>query len=121
VKKEWFMMSFLPQEARCVLSVAIAAGLVLWFFTGLAAAKENLLGLDDKIRYDIYLDSHDDLGVIKNIEIVDVRELFNKTFLVIHTDTFSVRTSQGLVALDAVKAILPSYLSAVFQDNPQIK
>jgi hypothetical protein len=110
---------FLLQVKYYTLYVALAAGLYSFFITP-AASKENILGLDDRTKYDIYLGNENGFGIIKSVEIADVRELFNKTFLVIRTDTFDSRASEGLIALEAIQAILPAHRAVFMQSIGQI-
>ena len=73
-------------------------------------AGENVLGLDDSNVYDIYV--ADDTGsftLIKNVDIVGVKDLFGKKFLVIQTDGFNPKASQGLIMFDYIRAILPAH------------
>jgi len=83
------------------------------FFCLVAAASlwaaENPLGLDDAVRYDIYLNNYQGgTLVLKSLDIVVLKEIHGRQFLVIRTDNFAPGKSEGLIAFDSVLAILPA-------------
>ncbi len=105
------------------LPVLLMISVALSVMTVSVSAGENVLGLSDTNQtYDLYLQGSDGgASVIKNVEIVDIKTIQNLVFLVINTDTFASKRSQGLIRFDYVQAILPSYRSAQFQGTSQIK
>jgi len=83
---------------------------LLIFAGGPAGAMENELGLDSKLNYDVYIGSKDNSGtVIKGVQIVELRQVRDKYFLIVQTDDFAGKKSEGLIALDYVQAVLPSF------------
>ena len=81
------------------------------------AQAENPLGLSSSVYYDVYIGAGDEgVSVIRNVKVVDVREISGVLFLVINTDIFKQSRSEGLVALAHVHAILPT---ARFINTPQ--
>lgn len=105
------------------LPVLLMIAVALSAMTVPVSAGENVLGLSDTNQtYDLYLQGSDGgASVIKNVEIVDIKTIQNLVFLVINTDTFASRRSQGLIRFDYVQAILPSYRSVQFPGTSQIK
>ena len=87
-----------------------------------AAQGENVLGLDSRQYYDIYIGSYNDsLSVIRNVEIVGFNEVKNLTFLVIRTDNFEGKRSEGLIMLNYIRAILPSHGVTQIQGVSSVK
>lgn len=83
---------------------------VLVIFVPFSHGAENVLGLDAKGSYDIYVGYEDNsLSVIKNVTIVGLRDIKGVNFLVIQTDTFDSKRSEGLIQFSFVRAVLPSY------------
>lgn len=73
------------------------------------AQTENPLGLSLNVYYDVYIGAGDEgVSVIRNVKVVDIREISGVLFLVINTDIFKQSRSEGLVALAHVHAILPT-------------
>src|SRR5438105_162421 len=72
-------------------------------------AAENQLGLDDSIHYDIYIAGYGDvLTVLKDVDIVAVKQFYNETFVLVRTDTFNAKRSEGLISFTSIRAILPA-------------
>jgi len=70
---------------------------------------DNILGLDGKAYYDIYVGgTGDSLSIIRNVRILDLKEIHDMTFLVIETDSFGIN-NEGLISFDYIRAILPSH------------
>ena len=101
---------------------------ILWIFLGgmvlsvfmitPVLAGENVLGLDDSNTYDIYMaDYTGSFTVIKNVDIVGVKDLFGKKFLAIQTESFNPKASEGLIMLDYIRAILPAHKILAIQGN----
>ena len=103
----------------------------LWlgFAGGSAAlAAENSLGLDDQNHYDIYLSGYgDSLTVIRNVDILSLKEFGGQTFLLIRTDTFNAKRSEGLLNFASIRAVLPAgranldVVSAEISTSPKMK
>lgn len=81
-----------------------------WTASGtIVSAAENPLGLDDQNHYDIYIAGYGDaLTVLKSVDILAVKEISGVSFLVVRTDTFNAKRSEGLIAFFSIRAILPS-------------
>lgn len=90
------------------LHTGILAGLILTLSVP-AMAATNFLGLEDRGYYDIYFggDGGGYGSLVKNVLIVEMKEIGGKTFLVIQADSFG-KFSTGLVAFEYVQAIVPS-------------
>ncbi len=73
-------------------------------------ADQNLFGLDTANSYDIYLGSDEKSGltVIRDVTILETREIRGEVFILIQSDSFASRLNQGLVRFSAVQAVLPS-------------
>lgn len=85
----------------CCLGMALASSPAL--------AAENALGLDDSTHYDIYIAAYGDaITVLRDVDIVAVKQIANETFLLVRTDTFNAKRSEGLVAFSSIRAILPA-------------
>ena len=108
--------------------IKISIGAVIFLFVMLphspwlldAQAEENMFGLDARGNVDIYLQSYDELVVIRNVEIIDFREVHDKIFLVIQTDHFEGKRSEGLILYDYVRAILPSHRTTLMPGTKKI-
>lgn len=88
----------------------------------IASSAQNVLGLDTGTAYDIYIGSgSDDLSVIKDVVITDLRNIGGVVFLVIQTDSFEGKRSEGLVLLNNIRAVLPSSRMRTLQGARQIK
>jgi hypothetical protein len=74
-------------------------------------ADENILGLEDHINYDIHIGGYH-FGasqVVQNVEIIGLRDIAGLTFLVIQSDRFLGKRSQGLILFQNIQAILPAH------------
>ena len=93
---------------------SLMIGFLLFIGLGLAAVSPvkgavNPLGLDDQNHYDIYIAGYGDvLSVIRSVDILAVKEFAGQTFMLIRTDTFNAKRSEGLISFASVRAILPS-------------
>ena len=91
------------------------------FFCLIAArplfAAENVLGLEDTNHYDIYISGYGgSVSVLKDVDIIAVKHLYDRNFLLIRTDTFNAKKSEGLIAFDSIQAILPTNRSSPLQN-----
>lgn len=90
----------------CVLTI-------IFIFTVMSASKalaaNNVLGLDDNERFDIFIGTADNnFWVIKDVRVIDFRDIKNVLFLVIQSDTFNAKASEGLILLSSIQAIIPT-------------
>jgi|GEM_PF-4473739 len=74
-----------------------------------APAKENVLGLDGSELFNIYV-SNGTGGIarIENVDIAGFREIAGVVFLVVQEDGFNSKSSEGLIRMDSVQAVLPA-------------
>ena len=91
----------------CIIAILVVAITVL--FCQPLMAEDNIFGMDRSLNVDIYLEGYDELTVIRNVEIVEFREVRDRVFVVISTDHFDSQHSEGLILFDAIRVILPSY------------
>lgn len=71
-------------------------------------AEQGGLFFDRRIHYDIYFSAgYDDAQVIKNVEILRLQDIGDKTFLVIRSAGFNLKDTEGFILYDSVTAILP--------------
>lgn len=101
---------------------------VMLFFvlpsTGMAQSSRYIeaLGLNKDIYYDIYLGGGDEVAsIIRNVKIVDIREVGGMIFLVINSSGFQLTQSEGLIALNHIRAILPGDKFVHTPFNPKNK
>ncbi len=95
---------------KYVLVLILAGILILTCGASTSFAREIFLGLDSNTYYDIYIGGpNENTSVIKNVQIVDIREHEDITFLIIRAASFGGKGSEGLVVLENIKAILPSH------------
>ena len=101
MKRLWFLIFFV-----------LCLGTVAPVFAG-----ENALGLDDSNHYDIYISSYSGggLSVLKDVEIIAVKNILDRKFLLIRTDFFNSKKTEGLVGFDNIHAILPTDRSRPIQ------
>lgn len=87
-------------------------GMVIMLVLGLASgvlAKDNVLGLDSSSLFNIYV-SNGTGGIarIENVDIAGFREIAGIVFLVVQEDGFNSKSSEGLIRMDSVQAVLPA-------------
>lgn len=100
------MKKLLPCLMAGLLLIGAMAAPAAW-------AATNILGLEDRGYYDIYIGGDgDNVSIIKNVLITDIKEINGVTFLVIQADSFG-KFSTGLVSFVHVRAIIPSHRIAV--------
>jgi len=94
------------RKIRCLIGVLV---LCLGPFS-FAQCEESVLGLNAKTQYDIYIGGAEEgLSLIRAVMIEDLREIRGVAFLVIRTDTFDAKRSEGLIAFHHIRAIIPSH------------
>ncbi|MCR4336187.1 MAG: hypothetical protein NUV91_00050 [Candidatus Omnitrophica bacterium] len=81
-------------------------------------AEPNILGLNPDTNYDIYVSGvNGGTTVIQDVDIVGFRDVKGIAFLVVHTDSFEGKRSEGLVRLDYVQAVIPTHKRANIQSG----
>jgi len=96
---------------RTNFTVVILSVFLLLICAGtVVLADQNLFGLDTTNSYDIYMGSDEKSGltVIRNVTILETREIQGEVFVLIQSDSFASRLNEGLVRFSAIQAILPS-------------
>lgn len=84
------------------------------------AGDANVLGLaeDSSTTYDIYLGGYTSgLPVLKSVQIMEIRFINNIAFLVVRTDALFSKRAEGLVRLDYVQAVLPTFSGQPIQNS----
>ncbi|MCK5581055.1 MAG: hypothetical protein KAJ18_07250 [Candidatus Omnitrophica bacterium] len=80
------------------------------------SAEENALGLSKQNDYNIYITGEDgSLSVIRGVEVVGFRTIEDVKFLVVRTDTFDAKRTEGLILFDYIRVILPSHKTLQIQ------
>ena len=95
--------------------VFLIVSAILWVESGpahAATAKDSrVLGdfsFEKNLEYDIYFSSFNGgLAIIENTEILGIKEVGGKRFLVIKSKGFKLEEGEGYVLFDSIAAILP--------------
>ncbi len=104
------------------LKILSFLGLMILSLNSQLKADENVLGLDSKALYDIYIGANDaGVWAIKNVEIIGFRQINEVEFLVIRVDYFDAKRSEGLIRYDYVRAVLPSNKSIQVEGSQNIQ
>lgn len=99
-------------------SICLSIFLGIFMTASVWAGQINDLGLDDTTNYDIYLGNQSVGGaVLKGVKITETRAILGNVYLVVRSDAVFANSPFGLVRLDYVQAILPTFSSQPIQTN----
>ncbi|MDP2654794.1 MAG: hypothetical protein Q8Q08_12310 [Candidatus Omnitrophota bacterium] len=102
--------------------ILVLAGLV-WFLAAAAGRAEDPgWNFDPDTKYNIYVSGASEcLAVVNNVQIQWVKEISGTAFLGVRIDTFDVGRTGGLIALEYVRAILPSSQIGLLSSQQKIR
>ena len=93
---------------------------VLFFILAMAKplfAALNAIGLDDVNHFDVYISGYSGSSfLLKSVDIIGIREVQGRRFMVVRTDSFNAKSSEGLIAFESILAILPTDRSGPLQN-----
>ena len=95
---------------KIIRVICMPALIGLMFFSGVIEARAalNNFGFDDSLKYDIYFTSGEDtVSVVKSIQILEVRDVAGRKFLVVKSQGFKLKPEDGFILFDAIVAIFP--------------
>ncbi len=90
----------------------ILSSLIFCIAAAAQADSPNELGLDTSTNYDIYLGgvANSSPVIFKGVRIIEMRTVNNFIYLVVSTEGGSfAKHAEGLVRLDYIQAILPTF------------